>query len=479
MDSKAHGAGAGKNAPLFYALIGLYLAAPLPLGGNRAWAWLALAGCGFLLSAAWAYAWMSGRMPLSPALRGRPARAAVGLLLVVAAWMFCQTLPLPPAWVAALSPQTFKLYQAARAVVPPDGLPMPLSVDREATLAAGLRSLFFITVFLLLLQCLDSRRRVKMFCLAMVLSGFLQAVHGSFMALSGVDYLFFLGKHTEQGVATGTFVNRNHLAGYLEMALAFGMSLLLMKGRRGASGPGRFRGAIRLMLSNKALIRLMLVIMVSGLILTRSRMGNTAFFSSLLLTGLLAVAFSPHFRTKRVCLLLASIVLVDIFMLGQWFGLEAVAHRLAQTSLATEQRDDVDIYAVPLVEDFWLTGAGAGSFIHVFPAYAEAELGALFDHAHNDYLELLGELGVIGFVPLSAFVVLGFCQAVRMLKCLRHTQARAVGFGSCMGIISMGLHSSVDFNLQIPANAMLFLAVIAIAYSVQQVSNNSSEGSEP
>ena len=417
-------------------------------------------------------------MPLSPALRGRPGRAAVGLLVVVAAWMFCQTLPLPPAWVAVLSPQTVKLYQAARAVVPPEGLSLPLSVDREATLAAGLRSLFYLMVFLLLLQCLDSRRRLQMFCLAMVASGFFQSMYGSFTALSGADWLSFLGKATGQGVATGTFVNRNHLAGYLEMALALGVAVLMMKGSHGETGQAGLRGVLRLMLSNKALVRLMLIMMVAGLILTRSRMGNTAFFSSLLLTGLLAVAFSPHFRTKRVCLLLASIVLVDIFMLGQWFGLEAVAQRLAQTSLATEQRDEVDIYAVPWVEDFWLTGAGAGSFIHVFPAYAETELGGLYDHAHNDYLELLGELGVIGFVPLSAFVVLGFCQAVRMLKCPRHSQARAVGFGSCMGIISMGLHSGVDFNLQIPANAMLFLAVIAIAYAAQQVNNNRGEGSE-
>ena len=154
----------------------------------------------------------------------------------------------------------------------------------------------------------------------------------------------------------------------------------------------------------------MVIMMVAGLILTRSRMGNTAFFSSLLLTGLLAIVFSKHFRTTGDLVLLFSIVLVDVFLLGQWFGLEKVAERLRQTTLVSEQRDEVDIYVVPLVGDFWLTGAGAGSFMHVFPAYAEEDLGALYDHAHNDYLELLGELGVIGFVPLSAFQSWAFAK---------------------------------------------------------------------
>lgn len=451
----------GQNTSLFYALTGLFVIAPLPLGSNRPWAWLVLTGCSFLLLAAWMFAWMRGETPARTALNARPARAAVGLLGMSVVWIFCQAAPLQPSWVATLSPQAFNTYQAARAVVPTDSLSMSLSLNRDATFATGLRSLFLIAMFLLLVQCLDSRRRLRVFCLVIVMSGFFQAVYGSFTALSSLN------------VASGSFINRNHLAGYLEMALALGMGLLLMAGGHG-SDRHRLRGVLRLLLSGKALVRLMLVMMVAGLILTRSRMGNTAFFSSLLLTGLLAVVCSRHFRRTGVYLLLLSVVLVDVFLLGQWIGLEKVAQRIQQTSLATEQRDEVDIYSVPLVEDFWLTGTGAGSFMSVFPAYSEENLGALYDHAHNDYLELLGELGLIGFIPLALFVVLSFCQALRMLGCPHRSHARAVGFGGCMGIISIIIHSTVDFNLQIPANAMLFIAVIAIVYAAQHISKDTA-----
>ncbi len=463
---------AGKNARIFNALISIYVIAPLPLGSNRPWAWWTLAGCSFLLLAVWAFAWMGGKMPLSSALRGRVPVAAVSLLLVVVIWIFCQTIPLPSNWVAVLSPQNFKVYQEARAVIPAEGLSMPLSLDNDATFAAGVRSLFYLAMFLLLLQCLDSRRRLKVFCFAIVISGFFQAIYGSFVALSGIAYPF-----AGQGVATGTFVNRNHLAGYLEMALELGMVLLLKAGRLG-SAQGGLRAVLRMVLSEKALVRLMVIMMVAGLILTRSRMGNTAFFSSLLLTGSLAVVVSRPFRTKKMVLLLFSIVLVDVLLLGQWFGLEKVAERLRETSLETEHRDEVDVYAVPLVQDFWLTGAGAATFEHIFPAYGQDNSGVLYDHAHNDYLELLSELGVVGFLPMSLFVVLGFYQSVLSLKCISHSHVRAVGFGGCMAIISLCMHSTVDFNLQIPANAMLFLGVIATVLVVQFLGKNSDRATE-
>ncbi len=461
-----------RNRWIFNALIGLYVVAPLPLGSNRPWAWGSLAGYTCLLLAAWLFAWMRGSMPLSPALRERPAKVAVGLLVLVVAWIFCQTLPLSPTWVKSLSPHTFELYQVARDAVPAVKESMPLSLDSDATFAAGIRSLFLTAMFLLLVQCLDCRRRLKVFCFAIVVSGFFQAVYGSFTALSGIAYPF-----VGQGVATGTFVNRNHLAGYLEMALAMGMALLLMGSRHGGM-QGGLRGMLKILLSKKALVRLMVIMMVAGLILTRSRMGNTAFFSSLLVTGSLAISISKYFRTRAFFLLLISVILVDILMLGQWFGLENVAERLRQTSMVSEHRDEVDIYVVPLAKDFWLTGAGAATFMHVFPAYAQEDLGVLYDHAHNDYLELYAELGIIGFVPLATFVVLGFCQSLCALQCEHRSHVRAIGFGGCMGIISLSIHSAVDFNLQIPANAMLFMAVIAIVYVAQCAHDNTVRGSE-
>src|SRR5207248_2416144 len=96
-----------------------------------------------------------------------------------------------------------------------------------------------------------------------------------------------LHRRAGPGVATGTFINRNHLAGYLEMCLAAGVGLMLaeLSSSRAASWRDSARHLLRTLLGNKARVRLALVVMVTGLVLTRSRMGNTAFFASLTSVG--------------------------------------------------------------------------------------------------------------------------------------------------------------------------------------------------
>jgi O-antigen ligase len=202
--------------------------------------------------------------------------------------------------------------------------------------------------------------------------------------------------------------------------------------------------------------------MVIGLILSRSRMGNAAFFNSLLITGLFACGVSSSFRRPGVYVLLISLVVIDIFLLGRWFGLEKVVERLEQTSLATEGRDDVLYYAVPMLKDFIWTGTGAGTFYYVFPQYAGEPQMSGYDHAHNDYLELLSDLGVIGFSALVGVVLLSLWQAIKALRHPRSSFVRGMGFAGFMGMLSLLIHSAVDFNLQIPANAMLFIAMLAL-----------------
>jgi putative inorganic carbon (hco3(-)) transporter len=223
----------------------------------------------------------------------------------------------------------------------------------------------------------------------------------------------------------------------------------------------RLRQLLNLVLSGKAIFRLILVIMVIGLILSRSRMGNGAFFNSLLITGVIAITVSAAFRKPGVYLLLLSIIAIDVFLLGSWFGLEKVVQRMEQTSLVSEQRDEVDQGLVPMIEDFNWVGSGAGTFRYAFPAYVNGNYGG-YDHAHNDYLELLSDLGVIGFSCLAGLVLTSLWQALKALRYRHSSFVRGMGFAGFMGTLSLLIHSSVDFNLQIPANAMLFIAMLAI-----------------
>jgi len=87
-----------------------------------------------------------------------------------------------------------------------------------------------------------------------------------------------------------------------------------------------------------------------------------------------------------------------------------------------------------------------------------------YDHAHNDYLQFTAELGLIGMTPLAILVALSLWKSVLTMFRRRDNLYKGVAFASTMGIISLLIHSTVDFNLQMPANAQLFVCILAFAW---------------
>lgn len=346
-----------------------------------------------------------------------------------------------------------------------------LTMDVGETFRYFMLGLAYCLLFMVIVSLFHTRKRLTLLLAALVVSGTLQGFWGTLMTLSGTEWLLVGPKDSYIGVATGTFVNRNHLAGYLEMALACGIGLLLAL-RDGKAF--NWTNLIELLLGPKARLRLALVIMVIALVMTRSRMGNAAFFASLLLTGGLFVLVEKEKRLRN-SLILASLVLIDVLVISQYFGLERLKDRLLETRLndvvvngevvqqANEVRDDVFGYAIPLLQERPLTGQGAGSFEAVFPKYPGDDIRLHFDHAHNDFLQFAIEFGLLGLLPLATFVLLALWQALRELWRRQSTYRSGVGFGAAMGLMALLVHSSTDFNLQIPANAATFVVLGAIA----------------
>lgn len=414
---------------------------PLPLGSNQDWS----KGLLVLLMGALGGLWALSRLrdagaPLRQTATLRAGLPLLVLLLLTQAWVAVQ-------WLAGLT------------------------VDNGATFQYLTLGLAYSLLFLVIVTLFHTRKRLTLLLATLIVSGTSQAFWGALMTLSGIEWLLVGPKDSYIGVATGTFVNRNHLAGYLEMTLACGIGLLLAL-RDGR--PFSWANLLELVLGPKARLRLALVIMVIALVMTHSRMGNAAFFASLMLVGGLFVLIEKEHRLRN-SLILASLIIIDILVISQYFGLERLKDRLLETRLndvvvdgevvqqANEVRDDVFGYAIPLLKAQPLTGQGAGSFESVFPKYPGNDIRLHFDHAHNDYLQFAIEYGLLGVLPLVAFVLLALWHALRALCKRQSTYRSGVGFASAMGITALLIHSATDFNLQIPANAATLVALCAIA----------------
>lgn len=224
------------------------------------------------------------------------------------------------------------------------------------------------------------------------------------------------------------------------------------------------RHAIDWILSPKMVLRLALCILVIALTTTHSRMGNTAFFSSLLVAGAIGIALSRH-ATRNTVILLASLVAIDLFIVGSWFGVEKLAQRLEQTTAQdVEQREEPSAYTLPLIRDYAWFGSGPGSFHVAFPRYRPPSVLNFYDYTHNDYVQFASESGVLGFLLLGGFVALALSVALAAQWKRRDPLMRGMSFACIMGVTSILIHSWVDFNLQIPANATLFMVLLALGW---------------
>ena len=441
------------DTPLFYSYLALLFWLPLPLGSNRPWSAHLFEVLTFGLLICWLLHYLK-----HPALPTAVKKAKLPLICLFsfAGLTLIQLIPLPSAWVQWLRPVNTLLEPQAY---------LPISIDVYATQVAFKLSIAFAAFGFLTLALITNKARLKALALTFVVAGVCQAVFGSLMTLSGTEWSFFIPKQSYQGNATGTFINRNHLANYLVLCLAMGTGLLLADLYQNSANNWRERGRrfAQALLGNKIRVRIALALMVIALVLTRSRMGNTAFFFSLFTTGFLWLLLTKRV-TKGSILLLISLIIIDTLIVGTWFGLEEVKQRMEASSIQSESRDEVNRDTWPLILSQPLLGSGAGTYYTAFPRYRQSDITMSYDQTHNDYFQFLVEYGVLGCLPLIVLVIASLLKTYQVLVKRKTLFFQALGFAPLMATIAMLLHIVVEFNLQIPANALSFMVILLLPW---------------
>ena len=119
---------------------------------------------------------------------------------------------------------------------------------------------------------------------------------------------------------------------------------------------------------------------------------------------------------------------------------------------------------MPLIKDYAPFGAGPGSFYVIFPKYKPETVTLIYDHAHNDYAQFAAESGPLGLAILGLLVAWTLAVALMAQWQRRDPLMRGISFACVMGVTSILIHSWVDFNLQIPANASYFIVLLALGW---------------
>ncbi len=416
---------------LYQALI---LLLPLPFGGDKLWAWSLYSLTCFTLLLLELNSRYKKSSPLKLPITFTKATPVLILMLLVQIITIIQPI---------LSPASFS----------------------QASYLAIIKGLSLFSFLALTLLMLDSKKRIERIIWVVILAAAFQAFYGALMVLSGIEWGFFMEKEIFQGKATGTFIVRNHFAGYLEISLAIGIGFLLSQGQPlKGNWRQKLRQSIETLLSPKIIMRLLLAIMVIALVLSRSRMGNSAFFASLLITGALALLLMKN-KSRSTVILLSSLLIIDIAIVGTFFGVEKVAQRLKSTNSKSEVRDEIARDTFNIWQQQPLLGIGTGNFNDTYPSQRnnDVKTDKIVRHAFNDYLQFLAEFGAIAFALLAAATLQSLYWAIQAMRLRQSNLHKGLGFSATMGITAILIHSAVDYNLQIPANAYMFVFLLALA----------------
>jgi O-antigen ligase len=371
------------------------------------------------------------------------------LVLAFAGLAVAQILPLPLSVVHVLSPGRADLLEAT---VPVLGTARftSLTTSPIATVEHLMRFGGYLLVFLLV-RDLAWRLRDSPWLPALPLLGV-----ATFEAALGLIQSYAPGS---DGIARGTYVNRNHFAGFLEMCLPFAVLYLVAVLRRPRSPllPAAPAWKACGLLSVAALI---LVAILHSL----SRMGFLASLASLLVIA--ALALGAERKGWKRWLPIGSVIVLTVlaFIFLPSDPLIARYAELAPAdAISSDMRTGMWRDALGVVKAFPLFGCGLGAYESCFPRFQIVAPMNTIDFAHNDYLQYLAELGVPTFLAGVLFMLGVFRQAIRSGMDEPSNDRRYVALACAGSFAAIMLHSFVDFNLYIPANAMLLAWIAGIA----------------
>jgi putative inorganic carbon (hco3(-)) transporter len=318
----------------------------------------------------------------------------------------------------------------------------------------------------------QDRRRKKFFIASLVALGTFEAFYGLVQYLTGWQQIFAYVKKFDLEEATGTYINRNHYAGFLEMILPFSLALVFyeyakLRGNRGRSV------SFKKLIAKSDLQRLVVwlcvsVILCAALIFSRSRMGILAAGSSVLVIFALIAISRFHGRTSS---LLAAMFIVLSIGLALWIGPGPIVSRFQSVedeySLSGPSRVSIWRDALPLIQHHPWLGTGFGTFPIAYTSGQTTFLAQFVNHAHDDYLELAVDLGIPAAFVLFASVFLILARAVRAFLFGEGDFERVVALGCVGSIVAILLHSFADFNLYIPANALFFSVILGLGIALR------------
>jgi O-antigen ligase len=402
-----------RNDHITYGITGLLLFTALAFGGREPWALFTFQATSAVLIAVWILEKLrSGEFNLLPSPLFPPMLAFAGILC------------------AQLLPRASAYW--------------------HATYSQALLFVSYGIICFLVVQTLRSNRQLRLIGKILTIFGTSVALFAVIQNLSSPKQLYWVLTPRFGGWIYGPYVNHNHYAGLMEMVFPVPLVFAFT----------RFARRRESWLASSAA-----AFMAASIFLSGSRGGMVACCIQLTVFLLL---LCREYQKRKVARLLGVFLLAMMAVIA-WSGGREVTARIStlnadtKSDLTNNARLQIDRDILNMVRERPVLGWGQGTFAQVYPQfrsfYSDFEVNA----AHNDFLQVLAETGIVGFAVMVWFLVITIRSAIRKTENWFSNINGALSVGALIGISGILVHSLVDFNMQIPANAALFYSLCMVA----------------
>jgi O-antigen ligase len=374
--------------------------------------------------------------------RQNPEPPRAPWLLLFPCYVVLQLLPLPLFLLRLLSPVRASDLDSLARLMPAVRL-AALAVVPALTITHWLRIIAYVMTFGVVSGVTGQLRGHRRWIMAAPLT-----------AVAAAEAIWGISQHWLSTDVQGTYANKNHFAGLLEMVLpmtaAHGLALW---------GRGLYLKAVG--------VWTMALLIVAGIVASLSKMGFVAGLAGLFVLGtLVVVARVPGKRKGLVIAGLAAVMLFCFVFLPSDQFVANYGSIAGHEEAALEGRAPIWRDTLHLIAAYPLFGCGLGNYETAFFRYQTSVVDRVFTYAHNDYLQAAAELGLMGVVIAAAMLLPMIGGIARGAWREADPNRRYLAQGCAGALAAMGLHSLTDFNMYVPANAMVLAWICGIGAAV-------------
>jgi O-antigen ligase len=431
---------------IFADLLATVVLSVLAFGAVEPWS-IAL----FELNALLIMVFLSLRFVIAPQIDWKALRLALPLLALLLLGV-CQIIPLGPAPITT-APESLSLAELD---------PGALSRDPQATRESVVKILALLLYFMAAIHTLSDAQRRRISLVALTIFGFAVSVFAIAQRLTYNGKMYWVRLVSPYIAPYGPYGNYNHFAGMIELIMPLPLAYLLFA---------------RINIEQRLIWFFSVVMMTVAAILSLSR-GGFLTLGVQFMSFLLVIWFRQRHAVRHDVpyviwgnQAIIGSALVAVMALTLWIGSGPLIERFGKF------REGVREYSVVTRIESWraswrifldhpLAGVGLGAFPAIYPSYGRSSAKyERLEQTHNDYLQLLTDAGLIGG-GVGLWFLVNFIRIMRRQArgvAQAHGADRALIIGGCVAALGLLVHSFLDFNLQIAANALLLLFVVSLA----------------